>query len=215
MAQSAPAPQGQLEQAIAAGAPELLNLAKAFPGDARVKRALAHTHMAQHNGMEALRWLAKVAALDANLVQEGEILQAAKLAFSRPEQADDTIAFLETELGERGVDALYLLAVRPGPIRLKLKFNQSLTKPEVRRHASRAALVAMDLRAAGPCEQKRALLPRASQYGDRRTLQQLQWLAQKQNCGPFGLADCGACLRQDGALQNTLNAIAARVGADN
>lgn len=214
-APSAQAPQAQLDQAIAGGAPALIELAKQFPGDARVKRAIAHTYMAQRNGMDALRWLAKVLALDTNLVPEGELLQAAKLAFVRPELADDAIAMLEGELGERGIDALFLLAVRPGPIRLKLKFNQSLAKPEVRKRASRATQVAMELRAASQCEQKRALLPRAAQYGDRRALAQLQGLVQKQNCGPYGLADCGACLRQDDGLQRTIAALTARLGADN
>ena len=216
MQPAAQAPKEQLEQAIASGAPEqLIGLAKAFPGDARVKRSVAHTYMAQHNGFEALRWLAKATALDGSLVQEGEIQQAAKLAFTRAELVDDAIAFLEGEFGETGVDVLLDLAVRPGPLRLKLKFNQSIAKPEVRRHASHAAQVAMDLRAASKCEQKRALLPRASQYGDRRALQQLKWLEQKQNCGPYGLGDCGACLRQDGALHSAIAAIAARSGPNN
>lgn len=216
MPPAAQAPKGQLEQAIASGEPEqLISLAKAFPGDARVKRSVAHTYMAQHNGFEALRWLAKATALDGSLVQEGEISQAAKLAFTHAELVDDAITFLEGEFGETGVDVLLDLAVRPGPLRLKLKFNQSIAKPEVRKHASRAAQVAMELRAAGKCEQKRTLLPRASQYGDRRVLQQLQWLEQKQNCGPYGLGDCGACLRQDGALHNAIAAITARIGPDN
>jgi hypothetical protein len=214
-AKSAAAPAlaapAQLEQASALGLPGLLSLAQQFPQDPQVQRAVAHSYVVQKNGVEALRWLAKAAALAESSIAESELSQATTLALSTPESAEAAIALLESDLGARGVDILYTLATRPTQSRIKQRSSLSLAKPEVRAHASRAVLLALDLRAAEQCAAKRALLPRAAADGDQRTLEQLKALLQTRSCGPMGLLDCWPCLRQDTALQSAISSIEARL----
>jgi serine/threonine-protein kinase len=204
------APQAQFEQAVSLGSVALTNLGKQFPEDARVPRALAHTSMAQKEGLEAMRWFSKAAALDPQIVKEGELVQAVMMMSSSSEAVEEVIALLENALGEAGVDALYTLAVRPGPTQVKARFGQSLAKVSMRAHASASVAIAIDLRAARTCEAKRALLPRATLEGDGRSLQQLLSLLDVHNCGPYGIADCFSCLRQDASLQGAISAIEAR-----
>ncbi len=202
--------QAQLDAAISSGLPALLGLAKQYPGDPRVQRTVAHTYMAQKNGLEALRWLARVVAIDGSVIREGELLQAAMLAVNDRDAMAASISLLENELGARGVDVLYTLAVRPGPSRIKNSVQRSFTKADVRARASAAAAVAIELHAAQECTAKRALLPRAAQVGDRRALIHLKSLTQVHNCGPYGMIDCWACLRADTALRSAITTIEAR-----
>jgi serine/threonine-protein kinase len=207
---SALASDPQIDKALAAGPSALLELAKEFPQDARIKRKIAHVYMAQLNGLDALRWLALAMALDDSLVVDGEVLQAARMAAVKSESLDASIAILEKDFGARGVDVLYALATGPSPHRTKSRYAESLVRPEVRARASAAASIAIGLRAESSCAAKRDLLSRAAQEGDGRALEQLKMLTQKHNCGRYGLIDCWACLRKDSALDDAIAAIAAR-----
>ena len=208
------APPQELRQAGAAGLAAVLALAERYPQDGRVQRAVAHTYMAQSDGVEALRWLARAVAADSDLVLDGELAQAAALADKTPDSLDAAMAVLEKDLGSRGVDVLYALAYRPGPPRIKSRARKSLEQPSVRARASAAAAIAIELHAAARCEDKRALLPRAGRTGDQRALQVLHALQQTHSCGPFGLIDCYACLRGDGALQSAVAALEARAAKE-
>ena len=205
------APADERQGAAAQGIPALLSLAAKYPQDAASQRAVALAFIASREGVEALRWLAKAVALRGSAVLDSDLQQAAMLALSTPDTVEPTLQLLESGLGARGVDALYLLAARPGPARLKARIRSSLSKPEVRALASPAALVALDLRTADSCELKRGLLPRTMQAGDARSLAQLKSLLPTHNCGPYGLFDCWECLRKDGALQSAIAAIETRL----
>ena len=203
----------QLKQAADEGLTAVSGLAERFPKDARVRRKLAHMHMAQEDGVQALRELAKAASLDSALIKDGEIIQAAMMA-GTPDALEASIGILEEQLGSRGVDALYALAFRPGPSRVRSRAGQSLERPQIRKSASAAAAIALDLRAATRCEDKRGLLGRAAQDGDQRALQQLRALLQTNSCGPYGVLDCWSCLREGSQLQDTIAALEKRVGRD-
>ena len=207
---SALAPAAELTRASATGIPALLLLEKSFPRDVRLPRALAQAYIAQGSGLEALRWQAKAVALQESSVYDGEIMQAAALAMSAADSADPAIELLEREFGTRGVDVLIALVNKPGPSRVKSSISKGLTQAEVRAHASPAALIAFDLRTAAKCETKRALLSRAAQDGDQRTLQQLKALTSTRGCGTLSLHDCWPCLRKDAALRSAIAAITAR-----
>lgn len=205
---AAPLSQAQIDRGRTAGIPALLELLKLYPSDARIMQALALTCIAQSNGLEALRWQAKALALNESSVYDGEILQAATLATSSAESGEAAIALLEHDFGARGVDVLYALSSRPGPMRSRV--IHGLAQEDVRAHASPATLIAFDLHAAQRCEAKRALLARAAQYGDHRTLQQLKPLTIVRGCGTLKLGDCWPCLRKDAALRSAIASINAR-----
>ncbi len=82
---------------------------------------------------------------------------------------------------------------------------------DVRRKASPALAVALDLRAAESCEQYKAILPKALRDGDRRAAHLLTKLSSKRGCGPKKSDDCYACLREPGdELKATINAVKSR-----
>ncbi len=88
-----------------------------------------------------------------------------------------------------------------------------LYSTDLRRNASPALSVALDLRSAETCEQFKALLPKALKDGDRRSLHPLSKLSGKRGCGPKKAADCYACLRdQSDELSATINAAKSRRG---
>ncbi len=151
---SAPAmaTQAQIEQASSGGVTTLSALAEQYPQDPRIRRALAQVLIAQSNGLDALRWMAKAVAIDSSIVSEAEVRQAAELALTTQASTETVLPLLESELGTVGVDVLYALATRHGQSRSKVaRINQSLAKPEVRTHASAAALIALDQRATEKC----------------------------------------------------------------
>lgn len=203
----------QIKTATGEGLPAVHALVEQYPQDPRARRALAHMYMAQEDGVQALRELGKVVALDGAGVRDGEIAQAVMLAARSADGLDAAVGLLESQLGSRGVDVLYGLAFRPAPGPIKARARQSLARPQVRASASAAAAVAIDLHAADKCEDKRGLLKRASQSGDLRALQQLKALQQTNNCGPFGVVDCWSCLRKGTELGAAIAAIEARTGA--
>jgi serine/threonine protein kinase len=81
---SAPAmaTQAQIEQASSGGVTTLSALAEQYPQDPRIRRALAQVLIAQSNGLDALRWMAKAVAIDSSIVSEAEVRQAAELALT-------------------------------------------------------------------------------------------------------------------------------------
>jgi hypothetical protein len=209
------ATQVQLEQASSSGIPALAALAEQYPQDVQVRRLAAQQLLAQGNGLDALRWMGKALALDRSSVPAAEATQAAALAFGKDSGSTETVlTLLETDLGSIGFDVLYALASQLGQSRQNVALlNQSLAKPQVRRSASAAALITQDLRAAEQCDAKHALLKKAAQLGDHRTLEQLRRLTLTRNCGPLGLVDCWPCLRQDAALLKAIANIEARINA--
>jgi hypothetical protein len=200
------------ERALAAaqGVPALLALQEKYPSDAVLQRTIAMSLLAESQGLEALRWLAKASTTRPGLVGPGEVQQAAVIALSTADTVEPALELLERGFGSVGIDVLYALAVRPGPAKVKTRVKQSLSKPAVRALASPATQVALDLRSTDSCEEKKALLPRAAQAGDARLLPHLKSLQSANNCGPFGLMDCWACLRSDDALQTTISALASK-----
>ncbi|MDX2052608.1 MAG: hypothetical protein SFV15_09475 [Polyangiaceae bacterium] len=81
---------------------------------------------------------------------------------------------------------------------------------EVLPKASPALRVALDLRAAESCEENHAILPRAIEVGDRRSLHLLALLQRKFGCGPKRKDDCYPCLRVGSELSDALKAVRGR-----
>mgnify|MGYP000414419245 CR=1 FL=1 len=202
----------EMESGVEKGVPALTALVAKYPKDARCHRALVRAYAAKKDYAEALRALVPLLALDPSAPSDeamGQIVAAAALF---PETADSAIGFLETAMGESGVDILIDLADKTSMEPWHGKFSQSLTKDGVRKLASPEALLLLDLRAAARCDQKKALLTRAGQHGGARVQQYLRALQATTGCGPGGQTDCWPCLRKGAALQNAINAITQRGG---
>jgi serine/threonine-protein kinase len=206
------------EQIAAKGdAPEAIRLLgpleQAYPNRADVHRALERAFAVAHDTKSALReadqWLAAdpAAASDRRLADD---LRAAALGKDDPEVA---LGLLETRLGSAGADVLYDLAYgSKNPSAVAARAHLALQSPEVRGHASPAVLISLDLRSATTCEARRALLPRAREVGDARTLTVLSAYTPTSGCGFLRGHDCWPCLHRDGVLASAISTIAARSG---
>jgi hypothetical protein len=81
---------------------------------------------------------------------------------------------------------------------------------DVRAKASPALQVALELRAAETCEERKALVVRALQHGDQRCLSLLGRLKSATGCGPTKRDDCHPCLREGGELDEAIKAASKR-----
>ena len=219
------APRASEESLRAAGkepAP-LEALAKQFPEDPAVFRALALAYHAQGREAEAPRTVRTAlekrgtgtpGAEDA----EADLVQLVVDVATRGKGEDDDEAFaiLEGPLGARGVDALLEMSTQAGGARAnatRTRAKASLAKAEVRANASPAAGVLLDFRAAKDCAKKRELLPRAESDGDGRMLSTLKSMRSTRGCGFAGLRDCWSCLRDGPAREDAIGGIERRVPA--
>ncbi len=110
--------------------------------------------------------------------------------------------------GSSGADLLYdIWTGTPSRTEVTTLAQALVYSNDVKQKASPALAVALDLRVADSCEEKRRLMPLAERDGDRRALHLLTKLRRKYGCGPKGRLDCHGCLRGDDALDNAINAV--------
>ena len=202
----------EMERGVEQGVPALQALVAKYPKDSRCHRALVRAQAAKKNYLEALRALVPLLQLDPSTPSDEAMGQVVADAALVPETSDSAIGFLETAMGEHGVDILIDLADRTSMEPWHGKFSQSLTKESVRKLASPEGVLLLDLRAAARCDQKKALLTRAGQHGGARVQKYLRSLQVNTGCGPGGQTDCWPCLRKGPALQNAITAIEQRGG---
>jgi len=126
-----------------------------------------------------------------------------------PDVADGALAILEGPLGARGVDLIIEKAEQSKPGAARARYQRSLKKPDVRAHASPAALVVLDLRDAKTCPERRALLARARTTGDARALAVLMTYRRTRGCGFLGTGDCYGCMRGTTELEDSIAALSA------
>jgi hypothetical protein len=100
--------------------------------------------------------------------------------------------------GPKGCDLLYELSIAKGtPPEIALLAAQFLNTKEVRVKASPALALVLDLRDAKECDERRALLEKAAETGDKRILRHVVPLTKKTGCGQKKTDDCNPCLRND------------------
>jgi serine/threonine-protein kinase len=218
LAPSTPAPapaQGnglsdaRLREARTAGSAALEQLAREFPDDARVQRALVRAHTSEGHGAAAMRALGRLVTLDPDAVDDAEMTEALRSALDGPFDASAAaIRVAESSFGGRGVEILFDCANISGPAQPRCR--QALLKPDVRAHASAATRLLLDLDDANDCESKHTLVLRAKDEADARALPALHALEKRFGCGRRGKYDCWACLHRDGSLEQAISSIEAR-----
>lgn len=189
-------------------------LAKQYPDDPQVHRALALVLADGGRAPDALKVIRTMLALGDEGVAavDGELASVVVGAAGLASSTDEAFALLEGPLGPRGVDALIEMAQMKSSPQLAKRATRSLTKPEVRAKASPAAAVLLDMKAAKNCAAKRDLLARAKTDGDGRMLPVLTSMKETRGCGFAGLRDCWPCLRKDAGLDDAIAGIQARSG---
>ena len=215
------APADRVSAATALGPEGLESLVKEFPQDPTLLGKLAVAYHAQGRAADALRTVRALITADPSAANDDDIVQlvTTTAAKGKGDDDDDAFALLEGPFGEHGVDALVELTAKgPTPTRgavretrdLRARAAKSLTKPEVRAHASAAAGILLDFKAAQGCPARRDLLTRAKDAGDARLLPTLKSMKMARGCGFLGRLDCWGCLRHDTALDDAVAAVEAR-----
>lgn len=92
-----------------------------------------------------------------------------------------------------------------GDLARNLLFND-----KVRKRASPALQVALDLRTLEKCDAVLAAIMRASEKGDKRSTSALFRFNQKKGCGDDKKADCWPCLRDGDELKDAIKKVATR-----
>jgi serine/threonine-protein kinase len=205
------APPARVTEAAAKGADALAALASEYPSDQSLARRVALAYGAEGRGPEALLAVRALAEKDQAAAEQPEILKLVETAAVSQQQAtvDEAFTLLEGPLGAGGFDVLVELS-KKGPRATRARAAKSMADPSVRAHASPAASIFLDMKAAKGCAKKKALLGRAKESGDARMLATLKRMKRRGGCGFFRRSDCYGCMRKDDDLDDAFTAVAAR-----
>jgi hypothetical protein len=88
--------------------------------------------------------------------------------------------------------------------------EELLFSHDVRKRASPALAVVLDLRDTKDCAKVRGILTSATEHADRRSLVGLGRLKRRTGCGADGSEDCYACLRDGQEIEDAIKAAASR-----
>lgn len=201
--------EDMLNEATAKGPQALEDLASKYPNDPRPLKLLGRAHMAANQPVKALDAYRRLFKIDPKMLSDSEVQENVVLAATRPESEDYAFQLMEREMGWQGVDALYRLAYdsKSKSPKAAARAKKSLKTEAIRKKASKAAQIALDMWAAGGCEPKYKLLERARDDGDERTLVQLRALTSSSGCGFLGMGDCWKCMRRSNLLTEAIKAI--------
>ena len=139
-------------------------------------------------------------------VREAILKLAMQVALLEGPEPDKVFELIATKTGTVGADILYDIVANRGGSRAWRYAEELLKDESVRARGTPAMRVAYDLRAAKGCEDKIALLDRASADGDGRTYGQLQTV--NRDCSRRS-HEC--CLRTNPRFKAALEAIRVRL----
>jgi hypothetical protein len=184
----------ELDAARLGGADTLAALAQRFPEDARVLEALcvaqARDKKDYAGSLRVLRHLFEVAPERRGDAEVREVV--IDIANGPPDTASEAFELMKAKMGTYGPDALFDLLQLANGKYAKEHVAAALGDPEVAKSASKALLVADDLRRTLPCARK-ALVPRATAEGDGRSLPYLKQMVAANCKGLFRSAECFQC----------------------
>lgn len=200
----------ELESAKAAGLQGLELLSAQYPKDPVVLGALAIEYSRRRDGApKALELTEKLLAMAPGKAEDEAIgRMLVRLVDGPADVSNKALELLAYKMGKRGPDFLYELWVADGH---RAKDAQALlAKPAVRENVTPALGIAIDLRNAKGCKEKKALLERAAALGDQRAADVLQPLVggASKGCGLFGLSACPApCQAEAADMKKAIAAI--------
>lgn len=140
-----------------------------------------------------------------------ELSAKLKTAALDPDTIREALGAMAKLPSATGADLLYSIwTTRKKNDPAALLAEALLTTDEVRKKASPALLVVLDLRAAESCDSVKDALTRALEHGDRRVVPLLGRFSQKKGCGDDKRDDCWACLREGEELKAAAKSVATR-----
>lgn len=159
----------------------------------------------------ALRALPGRADRDAVFAGSAELAHDLRAAVGDPDTSRTAVTVMAQLPGSMGPDLLYATWSSRKKGDPAGELAEALLRTDVvRKKASPALLVALDLRAASSCEVAKEALSRCAAHGDRRSLSTLTRFRAKTGCGDLNDQDCFDCLREGDELKEASRAAAKR-----
>jgi len=196
----------------AGGDPEAIQAMQARPPTERVaEETLAIASGRARQRHEELSELGAKRSSQSGQLADGASVQMLLKYAKEPETTVEAQRIMATLPAPQAADLIYEVWVGTPARNPTTELAEELVySKEVRAKASPALGVALDLRAARTCEEFAAILPRATEAGDRRSQALLGRLAVRVGCGPTGREDCFACLHPRKTLELAIRAVRVR-----
>jgi|GEM_PF-3789599 len=197
--QLAPPPQAPLNERAARGEPSAVEaLREMLPSERGIDETLAlHEAGAVEEVAAAVRLLEKLGETKISEwsgQEKNEVLALVGSALTYREVLGKLAARAEPESADLIYRAARIFRSRPEVVALA---HALLSTGGVRSSASPSLQVLIDSLHVSECGEARALLERAEDVGDSRSVRHLARLAKTQGCGASGQDDCFPCLRSD------------------
>jgi len=201
----------ELGAAKKAGVAALSELAQRYPKDVRILLAIAKLEVGEKKHTDAVGTIGKALGVDPSINENPEVATVLWTTAQAKDSMDATFALLEGPMGSRGPDMLHDLATTDGVRReVRQRADRWLGSEAFQKRSTPALNVLVALEKAQTCKQRYALLLRAKNQGDERTLALLEGFEKKTGCGKKGDEDCNECLRADSRLSEAIEAVKAR-----
>ncbi len=141
-----------------------------------------------------------------------ETLLGALRYFSEKEGSEKPVLeFVAEHLGSHGADLLFHVWSSTSRKTTATQLaKELLDSGDVQDEMSEGLKLALELREAKSCEERKKLMPRLEQSGDERSMVPMREMAKTNGCGPRKKDDCFPCLREDDAFKNALTQVAMR-----
>ncbi len=199
------------EPAASTDSATLQRLAAKQKGELSIEEALEVTVAGRAKALKSAQQLALKFTQEPALVNVAGQLKQFKEFATNEGTSDVTLRAMARLPGDISADLLYDVWTSSADRSSATSLAQLLVySKDVLPKASQALRVALDLRNAETCEQNRALLPRAIEFGDRRSLHLLAFLQRNYGCGPKRKDDCYACLRHRSELEKAIRTVRGR-----
>jgi hypothetical protein len=167
--------------------------------------ALAAGRLAQRRG--ELDRIRVAVARDPSLAEKAETLRALRSNAEDPATASAALRAMAELPGPRGADLLYDIWTGTTKRTETTRLAEELVNgEEVRKKASPALAIALEIRRVKDCDEAKPVLTRAIQEADRRSVRPLTRLLKKTGCGKTGARDCFPCLRHGKMLNDAIGA---------
>jgi len=196
-------------------------LERAAEGDEAALTKLEERPAAQRSSEEALAIAAGRSALrlrsatelrqklarDAKLASDPEVVKALREHAVDIETQREALAAMAELPDERSADLLYEVWTRTPRRTPATELAEALLRSkDVRPKASKQVALAIELRDEEQCDKVPALLERATNDADRRSLPPLVRFLSKRGCGPNKAADCFPCLGKRDTVRDAIKA---------
>jgi hypothetical protein len=207
-------PAAELDTARRGGLATMEALALRYPRDPAVLEALMLVQAVERTRFPATVETAKrLFALSPESAGDDAVRRVFVRLCSGPNEIVQAVFDLvDTAPGSAAPDLLHEIATTDSPVvkPVKDRAQKLLDGAEMKKRASPALAIALDLKAASPCARK-ALFARAAESADARALPSLKPLVSTSGCKRFfSASDCYACLGPRGELNAAITAIEAR-----